>query len=437
MGMKIEGLEQRRLLSGEVLINFDFDGLGNPTTPGQIIDDEYASVGVTVSTNSAAHPAMIFDSAAPTGGDDDLGSPHQDFGGQGVGAGGAAGTPGENADELGRILILSEDNDPSDPDDDADGGAVTFAFAQDTEVVDVSLLDVDGNETTIVDCFDGSGQLVDSVTAARLGDNSFQTLAINAAGVRRLVITTNGSLGIPGLSVRPPDLHLEGRMTGGGSIFVDGVRVTHGFELHCAEPSELVNNHLEINWGSPNQHFHLLTLTDVECFDTEIIQQPREAPIDTLVGVGNGRYSGKFNGKSYLKAAAAISFTLTDGGPEKGEPGIFDTSDYVITILDANQDGNANDPIVVLNSGGAKLLDKGNHQAHPELKNLTQDALAARSLINNTFAKLDDPRISQAKASAYVEDLLVQFSQFEAANAVPVTTTSTSTVVEEEDSLLA
>jgi len=39
---------------------------------------------------------IIFNSSNPTGGDLDLGTPHQDFGGPGIGVGGANNQPGEN-----------------------------------------------------------------------------------------------------------------------------------------------------------------------------------------------------------------------------------------------------------------------------------------------------------------------------------------------------
>lgn len=182
--------------------------------------------------------------------------------------------------------------------------------------------------------------------------------------------------------------HQMGRMTGGGSIFLPagaiggatGTRVTHGFELHCAQtsikggPIEDVNNHLEINWDQ-NQ-FHLQYLTFVECFDTTIVQAPpKSAPIDTLHGVGNGWFSGTINGITYKKAEARIEFTLTDGGPSKGEPGIDDTSKYHIVVLDKNQDGVANDPVVALDTNGAIKLTFGNHQAHKEITPLVSDVI--------------------------------------------------------------
>jgi len=130
-----------------------------------------------------------------------------------------------------------------------------------------------------------------------------------------------------------------GRMTGGGSIFrADGIRVTHGFELHCNIAD--VPNSLEINWDGGN-NFHLGALTSVTCFDDPAIApQPPNAGFDTLVGAGTGTLNG---------APATIEFTLTDAG----EPGTKDTARYFII-----QNG-----IVVLNVG-PKNLEKGNQQAH-------------------------------------------------------------------------
>lgn len=170
------------------------------------------------------------------------------------------------------------------------------------------------------------------------------------------------------------DDHASGRMTGGGSVFLgknaiggaEGTRVTHGFQLHCAQPPQDVNNRLEINWSKSS--FHLLTLTSVECRETAIVQAPpKSAPIDTLIGAGDGRFNGTFNGRTYKKADAKIEFTLTDGGVSKGEPGRDDTSDYRIVVLDGNQDGVANDPVVVLDTNGPIKLTFGNHQAHKEI----------------------------------------------------------------------
>ena len=93
-------------------IDFETDALGNPLVAGQVIDDEWAAWGITASFSVNAPstgPLMIFDSANPTGGDVDLGSPNETCTppGPGVGSrgrGGAAGREllpaGQPADHL-------------------------------------------------------------------------------------------------------------------------------------------------------------------------------------------------------------------------------------------------------------------------------------------------------------------------------------------------
>ena len=102
----------------------------------------------------------------------------------------------------------------------------------------------------------------------------------------------------------------DGRFTGGGSqVRVGDVRVTRGLTIHC---DLLLSNNLEVNWGG--KQFHMTEhLTTVECSDDpNIIQAPPVAPLDTLIGVGTGRYNGT--------SGYTIEFTLRD----YGEPGTND-----------------------------------------------------------------------------------------------------------------
>jgi hypothetical protein len=216
------------------------------------------------------------------------------------------------------------------------------------------------------------------------------------------------------------DVHIPGRMTGGGSVFLEtgmiggpaGTRVTHGFELHCTTEA---NNRLEINWGKPNNHFHLAELTEVECLDTNIIQNPPDAPIDTLIATGVGRFTGSFGGTKYSKAPATVHFVFRDGGPTKGEPGIYDVASYKIQV-----DGGP----VVLNTDGTDadnvpdelLLKFGNHQAHYELKRLTTQASTLQSQINSIFDQLDSTNLSETKRLSLTQQLLDLQTQFESAN---------------------
>ena len=133
-----------------------------------------------------------------------------------------------------------------------------------------------------------------------------------------------------------------GRFTGGGhQVRVGDVRVTRGLTIHC---DLLLSNNLEVNWGG-NQ-FHMTEhLTTVACTDDEMIDQfPPEAPLDTLIGVGTGRYNGA--------DGYTIEFTLVD----YGEPGSSDQ--MAIRIFESASPGN-----VVLNVP-LQVLSGGNLQAH-------------------------------------------------------------------------
>jgi hypothetical protein len=131
-----------------------------------------------------------------------------------------------------------------------------------------------------------------------------------------------------------------GRMTGGGSVFTDADRYTHGFELHC--DTSLPNN-LEINWGK-GEKFHLTLLTSGVCSDDPtLVEAPPVAGFDTFVGTGVGRLNG-IDG-------ATIEFLFTDAG----EPGKDDWAEFRITPP-AGAGGT-----VVTVSG---YLHNGNHQAH-------------------------------------------------------------------------
>jgi len=101
-----------------------------------------------------------------------------------------------------------------------------------------------------------------------------------------------------------------GRFTGGGFIDFNGGRISRGLTIHC---DLKLSNNLEVNWGK-SENFHMLEhLTTIACTDDPaILQPPPAAPLDTLIGVGTGRYN---NQDGYT-----IFFTLVDGG----EPGVND-----------------------------------------------------------------------------------------------------------------
>lgn len=133
-----------------------------------------------------------------------------------------------------------------------------------------------------------------------------------------------------------------GRFTGGGhQIRVGLARVTRGLTVHC---DLLLSNNLEVNWGG-NQ-FHMTEhLTTIECSDSpDIIQAPPAAPLDTMKGIGTGRYNGEYG--------YTIEFTFVD----YGEPGGNDEAAFKIY--------KTSDPSVVVLNVPQQKLTGGNLQAH-------------------------------------------------------------------------
>jgi hypothetical protein len=133
------------------------------------------------------------------------------------------------------------------------------------------------------------------------------------------VLTASGStvpIIINGSSAALLTCGLDGRMTGGGSVFeTDGTRVTHGFELHCDTPD--VPNRLEINWAG--HRFHLETLISAFCSEDPTINAGHPTNIfNTYVGFGSGLLDGG--------PGATARWTFTDAG----EPGTNDTATIVI-----------------------------------------------------------------------------------------------------------
>jgi len=113
--------------------------------------------------------AMIFDTANPTGGDNDLGFADQ-----------------------GNAIIISEDNDSDDPDDNAGGGTISIEFDEVSDVTSLTLLDIEGTGTSI-DLYDINGELIDTIDVVGTGDNTAQEVAINTTGVASIDVNLHTS----------------------------------------------------------------------------------------------------------------------------------------------------------------------------------------------------------------------------------------------------
>ncbi|MEE8312104.1 MAG: hypothetical protein V3R77_07590, partial [Candidatus Binatia bacterium] len=189
----------------------DFDGLSAGT-----IVDHIDAVGGTgpievFADNDRLRPAnaaLLYDSSCAGGcssGDDDLGTPHVDFGGPGIGVGGAATAPYPNDVARGNILIVAQNlidangdglvDAPNDQGDRTSTVRLDFAAVGPVVVTEVTLVDVDSaRPAPVLDLVSGSGVLVESIVVPTGGNNS--VVAVRPAGsepVRTLVLTLSGS----------------------------------------------------------------------------------------------------------------------------------------------------------------------------------------------------------------------------------------------------
>jgi len=153
--------------SGAVL---NFEGLNKGQIIGSISSGNGIGGAVSGSVSiSGSKPPMIFDSTCSggcSGGDWDLNQPGQ-----------------------GQTLILSEDGDPSDPDDNAGGGTLAFNFSGLLGAVTVA-------SVTILDAEESGGsiQAGSKTVAIPTGSNGgSQTVSINASNVTTLHINLAGS----------------------------------------------------------------------------------------------------------------------------------------------------------------------------------------------------------------------------------------------------
>lgn len=144
-----------------MLRTLDFNNL----PAGTVVDDEYE--GVSIFATGGSGKAMIFDSANPTGGDDDLAS-----------------------DTLGGLLIISEDGDSSDPDDNAGGGSLFFDFDDTVQMKSITLKDIEettGEGTRLI-FYDADGNVIQNQFVAPTGDGGEVTLQLFVPGTAKLEV---------------------------------------------------------------------------------------------------------------------------------------------------------------------------------------------------------------------------------------------------------
>jgi hypothetical protein len=177
---------------------------GTPLEGGAYVSNEWFDAhGLTLSASGGFSDMPRLFNTSDVGddivGDPDLGSPNKkcDPSGPGVGVGGEPGQPGENCVPQGNVLII-QDEDTDQPDDNVDGGTITFDFAETVDFVyDIGLMDVDYEGAIAVLHKDEDGKDVTTIVDIDLfGDNAVQTVPINVANVSqlKLILSRSGAV---------------------------------------------------------------------------------------------------------------------------------------------------------------------------------------------------------------------------------------------------
>jgi len=192
-----------------VKVDFDKDANGNSIEKGRYVKDEWSQWGLTLKAGGGeGTKPRIFDSSDPgsedTCGDADLGSPnkkcsgkygHYGHYGPGIGIGGEPGAPGENCYPLGNLLIVQEPGSPC-PDDNKNGGFITFEFKWGQYVDSIGLVDIDYKTTITVAYKSKYGLKYYDINVPELGDNSKQTVDIKQKDVVWLKLNFTRSGGV-------------------------------------------------------------------------------------------------------------------------------------------------------------------------------------------------------------------------------------------------
>ena len=167
----------------------------NEFARGTVIDNELQAKGLTVSAiRNGGDPhkpgeAMIFDTANPTGGDSDL-----------------------KTNNLGKVLIISEDNLSKDPDDNAAGGTLRFEFDGVAKVKQLTFLDTE--ESAWVKFYDEDGHHIRTIDVHGVGNNQQKTVNFNVDGVARMDVILGGSGAIDNLKYDLTTTNLDGIVEG-------------------------------------------------------------------------------------------------------------------------------------------------------------------------------------------------------------------------------
>jgi hypothetical protein len=108
------------------------------------------------------------------------------------------GKPNENSIAHGKVLIVSEDEDSSDPDDNKFGGKLLFHFSEPHVVESIGILDTE--KPTTFEIIKSNNDKT-TIINEKGGDNSFELVPIEQKSVVKLIVSFPDSIAITELNL--------------------------------------------------------------------------------------------------------------------------------------------------------------------------------------------------------------------------------------------
>ena len=168
----------------------------NDFLTGEIPGSKLGFVQISAQSNhqNGTNLAAVFNSTDPPKHSEGLGTPHNDFGGAGIGGGGAINHRGENNQHQYQVLVLAENDTDKDNDglldnpvDDPKGGSFLFEFQAQVDITSILVID-QHQEGGNVEVYGQTDQLLGRYEFETLGNNSVETVRINTEGVKKMKV---------------------------------------------------------------------------------------------------------------------------------------------------------------------------------------------------------------------------------------------------------
>jgi molybdate transport system permease protein len=314
-------------ISERVILDFSADDQGKQLRAGDTITGQYATYGLAISTHDPAnHPARLVDSDKPSASNSNLGTPNQEFGGPGVGAGGRKEADGENNMPLGKVLVIGAEPPIEEPAEQVSQFVANWVNPVDVQRVVFQDLnkEIDGE----IVAYAADGSIINQHPVRQPNEDGSLIVEINDEAVSRLDVTlpqqvaatAEGAESSKSNAVADIEYKLMGSMNanltrpGREMVRIGTVRVvpTEAAQIRPADEA----GSLLFTWSDPVQidEIHLL---DIDVPDAEIAMYD-------IAGKLLSRWAVEDLGPNSIQEVALVRQVLVEGEKIEinGEPGV-------------------------------------------------------------------------------------------------------------------